>query len=616
MSITGGSSGLNLTNLAGTFSMVGGSITGVTAGADVLMSGGTGTVTIGAPIVNTGGRSIDIRNRTAGTVTFSGAISDTGDGILLSANTGATIAFTGGLSIATDSFDAFTATGGGTVTATQNNSSIVNTIVTVAGTALNVTNTSIGAAGLTFRSISAGTNSSSSGAGIVLDNTGIAPANGGLTVTGNGTPASGGSIWKKTGANGGLTQGVGIYLNSTRNASFSWLDMYSFENSAIVGRNVHGFYLSDSVLDAAGDTAGLNEGPLVFGLPAAAGGANGLQGVGTIRNSLISGGVQDNLAFYNQSGSMALVIDNTTGLPRRCSVSSNSATTGGSGLLVRLEGTATATVDVGACTFRGNRTAALTAIASNSSSLTVVADAMEVARTDGLGNEGIVVSNRDDAQMTATIRNSSFTYFPGSAVRIGQASGAASALSLLRATISNNSIETGDGATAPSIAGYLSSTSGQAAPTRLLISTNTIRQYTLQPAIVVTTPDPGSSPAVDVTITNNHVDMSEYPPGSGVRGTSGIVVRSTQTAANVCANILSNSSHWFPLTVGPGGGILAEQASGGMFRLEQGSESLGTAAATVLNTNNATGPYGPSTTDVLGALTVIANGSCQLPATP
>ena len=164
--------------------------------------------------------------------------------------------------------------------------------------------------------------------------------------------------------------------------------MYSFENSAIVGRNVHGFYLSDSVLDAAGDTAGLNEGPLVFGLPAAAGGANGLQGQarsGTAR----FGGVQDNLAFYNQSGSMALVIDNTTGLPGRCSVSSNSAATGGSGLLVRLEGTATATVDVGACTFRGNRTAALTAIASNSSSLTVVADAMEVARTDGLGTKAL-----------------------------------------------------------------------------------------------------------------------------------------------------------------------------------------------------------------------------------
>ena len=157
VSITGGSSGLNLTNLAGTFSMVGGSITGVTAGADVLMSGGTGTVTIGASIVNTGGRSIDIQNRTAGTVTFSGAISDTGTGILLNGNTGATIAFTGGLALSTGVNAAFTATNGGTVTATQNNTSIVNTVLTTDGEALRVQNTEIGSAGLTFRSIAAGT---------------------------------------------------------------------------------------------------------------------------------------------------------------------------------------------------------------------------------------------------------------------------------------------------------------------------------------------------------------------------------------------------------------------------------------------------------------------------
>ena len=97
---------------------------------------------------------------------------------------------------------AFTATGGGTVTATQNNTTIVNTIITDAGTALHVANTDIGAAGLTFRSISAGNNGSTPGVGIVLDNTGVAVSNGGLTVTGTGTAASGGRIWKKTGADG------------------------------------------------------------------------------------------------------------------------------------------------------------------------------------------------------------------------------------------------------------------------------------------------------------------------------------------------------------------------------------------------------------------------------
>ena len=613
VSITGGSSGLSLTNLAGTFSMVGGSISGVTAGADVLMSGGAGTVTIGAAIVNTGGRSIDIQNRTGGTVTFSGAISDTGTGILLNANTGATIAFTGGLALSTGDNPAFTATAGGTITATQNNTSIVNTIATIAGTALNVTDTSIGAAGLTFRSISAGSNGLSPGVGIVLDNTGLAVGNGGLTVTGNGTAASGGSIWKKAGANGQLTGGVGIYLNSTRNASFSWLDMYHFENSAIVGRNVHGFFLSDSVVDSAGDTAGVNEGPIVFGLPGLVAGANGLQGVGRIRNTLVSGGVQNNVSFHNQSGDMTLTIESTTGLATGCLVAFNSSSTGENGLLVQLEGTATGTVDVRTCFLRGNRTAALMALASESSNLTVVADGLEVAPTAGLGNQGIVVTNGDDAQLTATIANSTFGEFPGSAIRIGQASGVASALSLLRATISNNNMfEPSAGATAPSVAAYLSSSSGQAARTRLLISTNRIRQRTLQPGIVVSTPDSGTSPVVDVTVVDNHVDM-DADPATGLRGSHGIVVGATQPAASVCANVITNSAHWYPITVGEGGGILAEQAAGGTFRLERGSEGLGTSPAVVLNTNNAAGPYGPSTTSVVGALTVVENGSCQLP---
>ena len=185
VAIVGGATGLSLTALGGTLSMTGGGITGVTAGADVLMSGGTGTVNIGAPITNTGGRSIDIQNRTGGTVTFSGPITDTGAGIVLNANTGSTINFTGGLSLATTVNAAFTATGGGTVTATQNNTSIVNTIATTDGIAVNVANTSIGSAGLTFRSVTAGTSSFSAGVGIVLDNTGVGGANGGLTVTRN-----------------------------------------------------------------------------------------------------------------------------------------------------------------------------------------------------------------------------------------------------------------------------------------------------------------------------------------------------------------------------------------------------------------------------------------------
>src|SRR6185295_4457148 len=96
------------------------------------------------------------------------------------------------------------ATNGGIVNATQNNTTIVNTLATGAATALNVANTTIGASGLTFRSISAP--SATTDAGIILINTG---SSGGLVVTGlDGVdgdtlpdPGSGGTIAHKTGGN-------------------------------------------------------------------------------------------------------------------------------------------------------------------------------------------------------------------------------------------------------------------------------------------------------------------------------------------------------------------------------------------------------------------------------
>ena len=86
------------------------------------------------------------QDRTGGTVIFNGSITDTGQGVFLNANTGSTITFNGGLSLRTTTNPGFTATGGGMVSATQNNTTIVNIITTTTGTALNVTNTTSGPA--------------------------------------------------------------------------------------------------------------------------------------------------------------------------------------------------------------------------------------------------------------------------------------------------------------------------------------------------------------------------------------------------------------------------------------------------------------------------------------
>src|SRR5205814_4302979 len=78
-------------------------------------------------------RSVSIANRSSGTVNLSGAINETGTGILLSSNTGATVNFTGTLNASTGGNDAFTATGGGTVNA---NTGATRTLTTTTGTAL------------------------------------------------------------------------------------------------------------------------------------------------------------------------------------------------------------------------------------------------------------------------------------------------------------------------------------------------------------------------------------------------------------------------------------------------------------------------------------------------
>ena len=68
------------------------------------------------------------------------------------------------------------------------------------------------------------------GDGIILDTTG---ASGGLTVSGSGTAGSGGTIQHKTGADGGTTQGIGIYLNNTSSVSLTRMQLNDFDNFAI-----------------------------------------------------------------------------------------------------------------------------------------------------------------------------------------------------------------------------------------------------------------------------------------------------------------------------------------------------------------------------------------------
>ena len=147
-------------------------------GAELSLDGGNGAINFAASVTNgAAGTAISIQNRTGGTVNVSGAITSNsgGAGIALVNNTGATINFSGGMNVSSGTNPAFAATGGGTLNVTGS----PNTLTTTSATALNITNTTIGASGATFRSIS----SNGAASGIVLNNTGAA---GGLVVTGDG----------------------------------------------------------------------------------------------------------------------------------------------------------------------------------------------------------------------------------------------------------------------------------------------------------------------------------------------------------------------------------------------------------------------------------------------
>lgn len=237
--------GVSLDGMSGTIVMSGGSIVGGNASA-FFANAQNGNITYNGTISQANAfRLIEVTNKTGGTVNFGGALTATGGaaagaGVFLNANASTTFNFTAGMNLSTGAGNAFTATSSGTLNATQNNSSIVNTLTTTTGQALNVSNTTIGASGLTFRSISSngGTNN-----GITLDTTGA----GNFTITGNGTAASGGTIQNKNGADGNSAQGIGIYFNSVSGVvSLTRMDIQGCQNYGIRGIGVTGGFTLDN----------------------------------------------------------------------------------------------------------------------------------------------------------------------------------------------------------------------------------------------------------------------------------------------------------------------------------------------------------------------------------
>jgi hypothetical protein len=308
VTLQGGDAGIDVTNGSGgtfTFPTTANIVSPNTGNLiSILNSAPNFTYSGGLTKANNNVTGINIQSNTGGTITFNGdATAADGDPAdvarTISSGNGAGVSFAsnaagttltisgGGLNITSGSGAGFTATGGGTINVTGAG----NTITSGTGAALNVQNTTIGASGLSFQSISH--TGGATGNGIVLDNTG---ANNGLQVTGTGGVAGSGGTITNTQGTDGTTQGAGIYLNNTRAISLAFMALSGHQNWAIRGNSVVGFTMNKvRITGTNGTNTATDDGSIYF---------TELTGTASITGSFIDGGFEDGVLVDNTTGTL------------------------------------------------------------------------------------------------------------------------------------------------------------------------------------------------------------------------------------------------------------------------------------------------------------------------
>jgi hypothetical protein len=535
VSSNGGTKNVNLVGLGGTIDLGTGNLAGATGNAfDVSGAGGTANISYAGTIDNasTGARAVSVTGKTAGTVALSGAITSSGTnpaGIFLNSNTGATINLSGTLTLTTGTNPAFTATGGGTVTATGTGSVLTATTAT----ALNVANTTIGAGGLNFQSISSSGGSSS---GIILDTTG---ATAGLTVNGDGANTtvggnfSGGTITNKSGADFATTSGIGIYLNNTKNVVLRRMRINGTnQNYGIRGNQVNGFTLEYSTVNGTNGTAATlaapenaGEGSIYFGNTT----TNGLLTSGTFTSNVIGGGRANNLSIINTTGTTTLSITNNNFQLNQNFSDANQA------LLVEAwNGGTTVNSTVTGNTFAGAPGDDVNFTGQTGTTMSVTMSGNTLANTHAqniIGGGGLTLATQ--GTMNFDVQNNALSGADGSAVTLQLAS----AGTLLSGKFSNNTIGVAAilNSGSKSGNGIFGSFAG-AGTASLTITNNLIHQYAGNAGMFFD--NTGGSYTANFTIASNTVDTPGPLAFAGLAITNG--APSSTDTVHVCADIKSN----------------------------------------------------------------------------
>ena len=516
-----GGQGVEINTYNNTVNLNGGSIGNVndSVAEGVLITGNGGDVTIAASVTKTtAGNVVEVNDHDSGTVTFSGAISATGNadnGILITNSGGGTIAFTNAskvINTGSSNANAVTIsnngaavdfTGGGLVITTQGGTGIsAGTIaaatggdLTISGTGNTITSTTGSAFvlngtdsdGITLQSVS---KSGGTATAIYIKDAGTD----GFTITGvNSNANSGGTISNVTdgGTDSSGAVGTGVYIENTDNIVLEDMlfgNATTMGNFSIYGLNVNNFTLRDSVINgSSGDIAGgLLESGIFF---------DKLTGVGLFEGNNISGGFIDNMRIDNDeaTGTLNLFVrDNATSGDQAIFGLNQSGNDAADSLNVQVyqDGTVLALID--GVTFTGYR------------------------------GDGIQISAFDTANTEVTIQNSAFSNNHsnissggGIGILVGGTSGGGSWG--VDYTIQNNTVT---GSVGPAIAASFNGISGLA---RGLISGNTVG-----------TPGNGVSDSTGST-QGSGIFVSTFRSGGG----SGIL----EQRVNITGNTLRDITH-------------------------------------------------------------------------
>ena len=492
---------------------------------------------------------------------------------------------------------------------TQNNSTIVNTITTTTGLALNVANTTIGVSGLTFRSIAANGGAN----GIVLNTTG---ASGGLTVTGNGgtcTPAAptctGGRIQNSTGGDDSTATpvGTGIVLNNTAAVSLTRMRLDNHSNYAIRGTSVNGFTFDNGLVDGANGTnvaTPFNDGSFVFF--GVTGSSPGMTGTSAITNSTIQGGHQRNIAIDNSVGTLNLSVSGNT-------IRRTSDASGDDGFFLEADTSANVTLAITNNTFarHGGDHINVTMVNNAVVNATITGNTLHGNYTGtpegnhpiGLSQGIFLFGAAFNGTVTYNISNNGTVAVPfrgsrqGGAIHVNKGSGTGTFSGRIENNVIGDPAVIGSGSS--EAFGIIVGARGAGGLHTTLINNNQIRQY-FDRGIVLEAGE--GSAALNANVTNNTVTSFADAINSlhGIQSDNGILAADNNA---VCLNFSGNS-------VATAGN---EPQGGADIRLRRGSNTTvaipGIAGATNANAQTRLSALNPTATTV----TVTGNGFRNTP---